>query len=71
MKKRSREVIGVVMLACGVAALFVGIHAVSGGQSHGGPAIGAGIVANVIAYRVLRTTTRPTDDHSDSATAPR
>ncbi len=70
MKKRFRELVGMVLLAAGVGGLFVGIHGASGGESYGGPAIGAGAVANVLAYRVLRTTTRRTDglpEESDSA----
>ena len=65
MNKRVREVVGMVLLAAGVGGIFVGIHGVSGGEKYGGPAIGAGAAANVLAYRVLRTTTKRTDGTTD------
>ena len=68
MKKKGigRDVVGMVLLAAGVGGVFVGIHAVSGGESsYGGPAIGAGAVANVVAYRVLRSAKR-TDGEPES-----
>ena len=76
MKKRVRELVGFVLLAAGIGGVFVGVHAVSGGESAmGGPAIGAGAVANVLAYRVLRTTTtrtegRPTYERSREGDGP-
>lgn len=62
MSKKMREVVGVVLIAAGVGGLFVGIHGASGGETYGGPAIGAGAVANVLAYRVMRSSTKRTDE---------
>ena len=71
MKKRFRELVGMVLLAAGVGGIFVGIHGVSGGESYGGPAIGAGAVANVVAYRVLRTTPKRPDGQPDDEVSPK
>lgn len=62
MSKRVREVIGVALIAAGVGGLFVGIHGASGGEGYGGPAIVAGAAANALAYRVMRSSTRPTEE---------
>ncbi len=68
--KRMRELVGLALLAAGVGGVFVGVHGVSGGEAgYGGPALGAGAVANVLAYRVLRTTTRPTGEAASESSA--
>jgi len=62
MNKKLREVLGLVLLVAGVGGVFVGVHGLHGDELYGGPAIGAGAVANVLAYRVIRTTTRRTGE---------
>ncbi len=62
MKKKLREAVGLLLLAGGVGGLFVGVHGLHGGDVYGGPAIGAAAVVNVLAYRVIRSTTRRTGD---------
>ena len=52
MKKK--DIVGFLLLSVGVAGILGGIRGASGGDNWGGPAIGAGAVANVVAYRVLR-----------------
>ena len=54
MKKKWNDIVGFLLLFAGVGGFLGGIHGVSGGENWGGPAIGAGAVANVFAYRVLR-----------------
>ncbi|MCW5831893.1 MAG: hypothetical protein KIS78_05510 [Labilithrix sp.] len=60
MKKKWRDILGLVLLVAGVGGVLGGIRGVSGGESWGGPALGAGAVANVFAYRVMRSTPVPT-----------
>lgn len=66
--KHWKDIVGFVLLFAGVGGILGGIHGMSGGKSWGGPAIGAGAAANVLAYRVMRTspTTRRTTDTSKS-----
>jgi hypothetical protein len=57
--KRLKDLLGFVLLVAGVAGVLGGIRGVSGGDTWGAPALGAGAVANVIAYRVMRSTPTP------------
>lgn len=71
--KQWKDIVGFVLLFAGVGGILGGVHGVSGGDNWGGPAIGAGAAANVIAYRVLRapsTASRRTSDTSSKSGNP-
>ena len=52
--KKVRDLVGVILIAAGVGGLMAGVRGASGDAWWGGPAIGAGVVANVLAYSVMR-----------------
>jgi hypothetical protein len=64
-----RDIVGVVLLLAGVGGIMTGVRGVSGDSWWGGPALGAGAVANVLAYRVMRPAAKraeePTSDHAE------
>ena len=62
--QKVRDIIGVVLLLAGVSGLMVGIRGASGDAWWGGPAIGAGAVANVLAYRVMRAAPKRTEERA-------
>lgn len=71
--KQWKDIVGFVLLFAGVGGILGGVRGVSGGDNWGGPAIGAGAVANAIAYRVLRappTGARRTSDTSSKSGSP-
>lgn len=56
--KHAKDLFGFVLLLAGVGGIFSGVHAVSADTWWGGPALGAGAAANVIAYRLLRPSSK-------------
>jgi hypothetical protein len=51
---RWKDIFGVALIFAGVAGVLGGVRGVSGGDGWGGPAIGAGVAVNALAYRVMR-----------------
>jgi hypothetical protein len=56
---RWKDILGIALLFAGVGGILGGVRGISGGDGWGGPALGAGVVANALAYRVIRSTTSP------------
>lgn len=71
--KKWRDILGIVLLFAGVGGVMGGVRGLSGGDAWGGPALGAGAVANVLAYRVIRSASiaTRTDDARSGRGEPR
>lgn len=54
--ERAKDVVGIFLIFAGVSGFLGGIRGLVGEAWWGGPALGVGAVANVLAYRVLRPT---------------